>query len=147
MNDSSGQMMHIPIDRLEITQVIALEWQDGPIHGFVRFLVPATCWRFQLVAERFESETIDNRLYLLSEVSLVLWEELVDSLARPTEQNHPVWAPDWCFDTEHERTAADAIVGRLTDAASRGAEVLMRSSDMTRVDELWRLHGRAITAM
>lgn len=147
MNGSASSIARVPLSELKIARVIALEWQDGPMQGFVQLSAPPSYWRFQLIAERFDSEALDSRLYLLSEVPLNLWEDLVESLHSLGDPNRLVWVPDWRFETDRERDFADSVVARLTEVSLRGAKVIMRSSNMTSVDEIWQLHGHVRVAM
>ena len=61
-----SQLAALRPDEIEVRRALVLEWYDGPGAGFVELSKPTSTWCFQKLAERFDEDDADSRLYLLS---------------------------------------------------------------------------------
>jgi hypothetical protein len=58
----------VPIDQWKVGWLYPLEWYDGPREGVCALAVPGGEFYFKLLAERYNAEGLDDRLYRLSEL-------------------------------------------------------------------------------
>ena len=140
---SALSALAVPNEDLQIVQAIVLDWQDGPVDGFLKFATPLTAWRFQLLGERQEDDDVDSRLYLLSGIPDGKWEKLRESLGEDEGSPGPLWIPTWQFDSNEARDAADRAVSELEHAAG-APELIIKASGNLRVSEMWLVRNGAI---
>lgn len=98
-------------------RLVALSFYDGPTEGFIRGIGGDLVHFFKVVAW---DEGQNRRLYLLGQVEVRIFEQLLATLAAP-EQPTPggMWTPIWKFqDIELEARANSAVEeGRSSLAA------------------------------
>jgi hypothetical protein len=112
--------------------LIILGWSDGPTVGVVREVESNVCWYFKLVAERADSEDLDDRLFGFWKVgveeSSVLVEEF-DDLPDSDRILPPVGGIG--------SAEAEAVVNRLQATELPVPDALVRTFDFVSSDGVW----------
>ena len=144
LSRSAKDILAVPQERLRITQALILDWHDGPVSGFLRFETPPTAWQFELLAEHYEDEDANDRVYLLAEVAVDLWEKTSDILIDQRDDHRIAWVPSWQFESDDELVAAEEAVARLEESAGV-PEFLIRLSNSLQVSEIWVIRNGALS--
>lgn len=123
--------------KTEIARVVSLDWYDGPRAGFLWLSKPESGWYFRLWAEAFDSDDLDDRLYVLTPLppgATGTVDAALAPLNPPAEAKN--WVPDWQFPTENQRAAADTALNQLVQGLGE-PQVVLRSADLTRIQGAW----------
>jgi hypothetical protein len=108
------------------SRVIALDWYDGPILGFVEYAADdkPSHFRFTLVG----GVGYESRVFLLGDASPREWEEAVALLGEASPPHWPVWALHIRSGTDDWRDRANEMVRSLEKSASRPVAVIEAES-------------------
>lgn len=118
-------------------QMVALDWHDGPLAGFLEFDTPRSAWRFHMFAHAARSGEVDERLYLLSEVSYDGWLRLLHFLSEREGGGGPILVPGWEYD-DSARTTGERLVSDLERSAIK-PELVLRADVFPKIDGIWVL--------
>jgi len=128
----------MPLSFLTIDQVVALHWQDGPMEGVVRMATPKCEFSFDLFAERYNPDGLDDRLFSLRHIpdgSVTRILMSIQGLGRPSST---VWAPIWRFPTESMRSQADNIIDQILKSAVP-TNLIAYSTDWRTILGVWQI--------
>lgn len=92
-------------------RVIALDWHDGPLSGLVEYGDPVRILQFTMVGDPLT----ELKIFALRNSSLSSLDQLAVSLSMLGPPHWPVWAPNWQFRSDEERTAAEAVITSASD--------------------------------
>ena len=131
-------LMSVSIDQWKVSQVIALDWQDGPREGICVLERPACQLYFDTLAEQWLGSRFGDRLYRLHRLADDALQRTLLAFGVPVPPHSPTWAPhgEYASDAEQTRieTAIEAIVG-----SAEFVGVAVRSPDMLVFSEIWLL--------
>lgn len=92
------------------SRVLALEWFDGPITGFLDYGPGSQAYHFRLIT----SEASEPRAFALQPSRIRTLEEIETALAPLGQPRRPVWVPDWKFGIDEDRELADRVIATAT---------------------------------
>jgi hypothetical protein len=126
----------LPPEQWEVRQVIVLDWYDGPRSGVCAVTRPQCCFRFEVLAERYVDDDLDDRLFSLSDVPLDTVERMIAILAALGPPTQPVWVPNWQFRSEVLRLEAEQSLNTLLTNAVK-TNLIIQSQDMIHFQAYW----------
>jgi hypothetical protein len=116
-----------PTPELGVTQVLVLDWVDGPLEGFLRLANPKSDWYFKVFAENASAEDVNDRLFALTPVDESIIREV------PGTTGHQDRAGIIVVDASPSEVARlDEVIGRLG-----GPEVLAVFDASMMVERAW----------
>ncbi|MES2790317.1 MAG: hypothetical protein V4719_11970 [Planctomycetota bacterium] len=136
--DMEQLLLACPVEHWQTRQTVVFDWHDGPRHGICELATPQCEFLFDLVAERFNPNGLDDRLFRLREIpkgTIASILSLISTLGTPA---FPVWVPVWSFANVSERAAADAAIDELLNS-SRHADIVIRTHDMIAFLGCWQV--------
>src|SRR5438105_4734664 len=92
-----------------VSQVICLDWYDGPVAGLLRVGETGPVYRFELVDDRQRIDFSEDRAYALFPVARKSFDRLVSHLQKTHSPKWPVWVPIWTFPSEKQKEKASAL--------------------------------------
>ncbi|ANZ36391.1 hypothetical protein BBK82_10285 [Lentzea guizhouensis] len=124
--------------------LLTFGWYDGPIEGVVVSAAGDACWYFKLVAERFDPDQEDDRLFGLWPVPAADGAVLVGEFAEGADPGPQLWPVHGGAGS----AAARAIVEGLLSAEHVTPHLLVREPDFAETGERWEVvppgrHGDA----
>ncbi len=128
------------ISDIKIRQAIAFDWHDGPRQGVCELEFPKCEFVFDLLAERFNPEGLDDRLFSLRELPCGSVRDIQSLLSMLGSPSSRIWIPIWRFATDADRIAADAAIDKVLDA-SRKTEFVLWTRDIQEFLGLWSMDG------
>lgn len=140
MKPPAQQLAEISPAAITLDRAIVIDWQDGPLEGFLRIKNIDFSWYFQVIGERTESDFPDDRVYVLFQASNDSLERLDEVL--PTEGPSPgtLRVPIWRFrDTFAQKRAEDVLSQVLAEVGR--AEILLRSTSLVDIQDIWLITG------
>lgn len=123
-----------------VDQVIVFDWYDGPRQGVACLTQPPCEFYFELLAERYNPNGLDDRLFRVSELppgSVAKVLEATQALGSPT---NAVWVPTWKFSSEGERRQADQAINQIL-SARKDTGIVIASPDMATFLGCWQTDG------
>src|SRR5690348_12671619 len=87
----------VPVEAWQTKQAVVFDWYDGPRAGICRLERPAVEFAFDLLDERFNEESLDDRLFRLSELPTGSVDTALTILRQLGQPTGPVWTPIWRF--------------------------------------------------
>lgn len=131
-------LLSAAVQKWSIQQVVVFDWHDGPRQGVCALATPECEFVFDLVAERFNPDGLDDRLFRLREIpkgTIARILSLVSPLGPPAI---PVWAPVWSFPNASEKDSADKAIDEILNS-SRHTNILVRTHDMKAFLGCWEI--------
>jgi hypothetical protein len=110
-------------------QVVVFDWFDGPRQGVARMAKPECEFTFELIAERYNPDGLDDRLFRVSELPAGSVARIVDAIHSLGSPTNVVWAPVWKFSNEEDRIRADQQIDRIL-GQQEGTDLVIHSRDM-----------------
>ena len=89
----------LPPEQWQVSQVIVLDWSDGPRRGLCALAQPQCCFTFEVLAEHTSDDEADDRLFCLKEAPLDTVDQALSILGVLSQPTNPVWVPIWVFGT------------------------------------------------
>lgn len=119
-------------------QSIVFDWFNSPKQGISSLVYPVAEFEFKCIAEKYNPDGVDHRLYTLHELPIgsVIWVlELIRQLGTPENK---VWLPVWSFDTEEEKHRVNAEIDELL---SKGvpSNLVIYTQDMVSILGCWNV--------
>lgn len=138
MIEQVGDLVDLPVDQLQIDQLVVLGWSDGPVEGFMRLSHPLSEWHFRLRADRARTDDADDRLFVLAPAERGVVDSLIKGLSYLGPSLRRMWCPVWYFEDEVKHVAAEALVAECRENVGADRYIL-ESRDMQVLDRLWQL--------
>lgn len=66
-----------PTSEVMTAKVIALDWVDGPLEGFLSLKNPESAWYFRIFADNVSADDVDDRLFALTPISGTVMQEVL----------------------------------------------------------------------
>ena len=117
-------------------QTVVFDWYDGPKHGVCALAVPAIEFVFDLLAERYNADGIDDRLFRLRILPDGSVKKILSSVSALGSPSSAVWIPVWQFDTEAEKQRADSEIDMIL-ASAQTSDLILWTQDMQTFLGLW----------
>lgn len=92
----------VPASDWMIDQVIVFDWYDGPRAGVARMRRPECEFAFELLAERYNPEGLDDRLFRVYELPQGSVRQILDALTPLGRPVNSVWVPMWSFASKEQ---------------------------------------------
>jgi hypothetical protein len=115
-----------------IAILLIFGWRDGPIAGVVRQPEGTRCWYFRLIAERLETEELDDRLFGLTEIPSADSAALIEAFGNEPPGTH-VWPPAEGIGSPD----AINIVERMLTGEPGRPSLIIRTTDFVSVEGVW----------
>ena len=131
-----NQLAALRPDQIGVRRALVLEWYDGPEVGFMELSEPASTWHFQKLAERFDEDDADSRLYLLSAAGDGVIDQVAELAEETDRSGSGIWVPSWQFPDPARRQAADDAIERAVSEMAAGS-VIVRSRDLLHIEDFW----------
>jgi hypothetical protein len=125
-----------------VGQVIVFDWFNGPRQGVARMENPECEFAFELLAERYNPDGLDDRLFRISELPRGSVTKILDTLQSSGRPAHVVWVPVWKFGSEEERLRADQEIERIL-SQQKGTDLAIHSRDMVTFLGCWQVDVRS----
>jgi hypothetical protein len=94
------------------------------------------CFQFEILAERYRNDDLDDRLYSLSEVPLDTIDRLTAILAELGQPTQPVWVPNWQFrDLGLRLEVEDKLHASLANSVK--TNLILQTQDMIQFQGCW----------
>lgn len=138
MSGAAEHMLGRDIAHLAVSRAIVLDWQDGPLAGFLVFDEDWSAWAFEVFAQRYEEDDLDDRLYLLREIPPRSFDELWGILERLESGVRHIIVPALDSVDGLERSRILDMVDRMVKGAGP-SRLLMRASRLEVVEGLWEV--------
>lgn len=126
-----------PPEQWEVEQLIVFDWYDGPLEGLCELANPACCFYFKIVAERFDPDDLDDRLFrwnIMPPHSVKRATEILHALGEPDK---PSWIPLWKFDSEDMRREIERALEELVSTCEQRGFVFVQTRDMIHFSNFW----------
>jgi hypothetical protein len=140
MKPPARQLAEIPPASIKLDRAIVIDWQDGPLEGFLRISDIDCSWYFQIIGERTKSDLSDDRIYVLFQASNDSLERLTEVLPTDGPPTGRLWVPIWRFRDSLAQNRAEEVLARVLDEVGQ-AEVLLRSSNLVDIQNIWSITG------
>ena len=119
-------------------QSIVFDWSNGPKQGICALAYPQTEFEFKCIAEKYNPDGIDHRLYSLLElpsgsVDCVLG--LIKELGTP---ENTVWIPIWNFPTQEDKHKVNAQIDQLL-GSGKPTNLIFYSQDLVSILGCWKV--------
>lgn len=134
--ESSTLHLH-NVNQWQVRQVIVLDWYDGPREGLCELAQPASCFYFELFAERYSEDELDDRLFVIYEVPANAVNQIFSKLSTLDQPKSPLWIPRWQFKTETERLETESQIDSLL-AQSKRTNLIIQTKDMLNIQDCWQ---------
>lgn len=134
-NTTEKTLLTTPPSVWRASQIIALEWLDGPRGGLCRFDVPSCTFYFEVVADQWLSGTFGDKLYRLQLVDNDALTKVVNAYGLEEAPHQPIWAPHGSIDDVVEERVNSTLEKIL--ATSTSLSMLIRSKDLLTISEVW----------
>ena len=131
-------LLTVAVENWTTQQAIVFDWHDGPRQGVCSLATPECEFVFDLVAERFNPDGLDDKLFRVREIpkgTIAKILPLVSSLGPPAI---PVWVPVWSFANTSDRTSADNAIDEILNS-SRHTSVFIRTQDVVTFLGCWKV--------
>jgi hypothetical protein len=127
----------------QVRHTFILDWYDGPREGFCRLSTPDCAFFFTLLGEWMNPDDLDDRLFLIGEVSKDAIDSIVNLLDEPVPQRHEhwVWSPRWEFKTIEQRQRAETHLEELISGVTP-PYLVIRTPNMKEFLGVWNYHRR-----
>lgn len=134
-------LLDTPPATWQVHRMLVLDWLDGPIEGFCWLSTPSYAFFFTLLAEWMNPDDLDDRLFLIGEVSKDAIDSIVNLLDEPVPQGYKYWAPRWEFKTVEHRQRAEARLEELISGVTL-PYLVIRTPNMRQFFGVWNYHHR-----
>lgn len=121
-----------------VHQAIIFDWYNGPRHGVCAFKVPRCEFVFDLFAERFNPDGMDDRLLVLRELPDESLQRIISEISCLGEPSSSVWIPVWKFSTENKRRHADEIIDTILDSSIQ-TNIILWTRNLEEVLGAWKI--------
>jgi hypothetical protein len=128
----------VPPENWTVQEGIILDWHDGPVEGFCRLSNPPCVFRFELFAERFQSEDVDDRVFRLSQVQDDAIHQLLEALSEGEVPQRPMWVPRIGPDELERRRSLEKKLDELA-RSTKPSPIIVRTKDFHRFENYWLL--------
>lgn len=128
----------MPVEEWKVRQVVALDWYDAPRGGLCALSRPEVEFCFELLDERYDPDSLDDRLFRLSELPVGSVDGVLDAVKDVGRPVNSVWVPLWRFPTEAKQLRAEQRI-RDIQAAKRPTCLVIFSKDMEEFLGCWRI--------
>jgi hypothetical protein len=118
-------------------QIIIFDWYDGPRQGIGRLAHPRCEFAFEMLAQRYNPDDLDDRLFRLSELPSGSVDEALDAIRSLGGPANVLWVPVWRFETEEKRRQADQRIDDIL-VKRRETAVVVYSRDMATFLGRWQ---------
>ncbi len=129
-------MLDISPHDWKVSQVVVLDWYDGPRSGFARLKFPVVEIHFELLAERPTPNGLDDRLFAINILPEGTLAALLSALRFAGAPATPVWAPRWESSDKSELECANRAVADAKNSAVT-TMLVIRSSDFIEFQGCW----------
>jgi hypothetical protein len=109
-------LLSLPCEEWAVDQAVVFDWFDGPRHGVVRLAKPECEFAFEVLAERYNPDGLDDRLFRVCGLPAGSVAEVLTSIRSLGAPANVVWVPVWSFESEEQKLRADR---RIDDVLSR----------------------------
>ncbi len=140
MDAASALLQAAGAGRLGLRSIVLLDWHDGPLEGVAELADPVSFWYFRVLGERPNRDDLDERIYLLAQVSKQAIER-IRIAAGPIDEKPLVWP----FSERSNFVEIQAAVDDAIASASPPA-LLIQSTRFREVEGIWRFTGGALLA-
>lgn len=106
----------VPVSEWKAKQVLALDWDDGPVMGLCQLDKPECTFRFESMARGYGAKR-DERLFEVSEARDSAMEDAFRVLAPLGRPVTPVWVPIWRFDNEEMQRQVQQAIDQILAAS------------------------------
>jgi hypothetical protein len=130
------QLLSLPVDRWKTGLAIIFDWYDGPRAGLCRLEAPGVEFAFELLDERTNEDTADDRLFRLSVLPAGSVAEALAVLRDLGHPTGPFWVPIWRFPSEADRLKAEQRLERI-EGSRRPTSVVIFTHDMVEFLGCW----------
>lgn len=127
----------VPVSEWKAKQVLALDWDDGPVMGLCQLDKPECTFRFEVIARGYGAER-DERLFEVSGARDGAMEDAFLVLAPLGRPITPVWMPIWRFDNEETQRQVEQAIDQIL-AASIPTPMIVLARGMANFLGYW--HG------
>jgi hypothetical protein len=131
-------LLSVAVKNWRTQHAVVFDWHDGPKQGVCSLATPECEFVFDLVAERFNPDGLDDKLFRLREVPKGTIAKILSLVSSLGPQAIPVWAPVWSFANASERTSADNAIDEILNS-SRHTSILIRTQDMVTFLGCWKV--------
>jgi hypothetical protein len=135
-----SSLASVPVRAWKTGQAVVFDWYDGPRAGVCRLENPAVEFAFDLLDERFNEDTLDDRLFRLSELPAGSVAAVLTVLRQLGQPAGPVWVPTWRFPDEAARAVAEQHLQTI-EASKRATELVVFTRDMEEFLGCWSVAG------
>lgn len=122
----------------QVKQLIIFDWQDGPCEGLCELLEPNLYFYFEMIAERFSENDLNDRLFSIREASSNSVISALTVLHELGQPHQPIWVPNWQFSSEESRLEAENALEKLIENTAE-PELIIRTPNMTDFLEVWSI--------
>lgn len=120
-------------------RVLVLDWEDGPVSGFIECGNCKNTYEFRTVAH---DDAYDRRVMALSPVPNSGLNKLIDVLARYLEPRWPTWVPIWAFPSAEAHDEVEAELSRFVKQVRPIAWIVITKTLSAGVDGALRVTNR-----
>lgn len=133
-------LLSFPVSHWQVDQVVAFDWNDGPRQGIAAMSYPHCEVVFDLLAERFNPDGLDDCLFRLRELPPGSMQSVLGIISSLGEPLAPLWVPVWQFPNEEERQKADQAIDQVLTTARR-TPIIVLTQDMIHFAGVWSAQG------
>ncbi|MCP4702908.1 MAG: hypothetical protein GY862_39510 [Gammaproteobacteria bacterium] len=119
-------------------QVIIFDWHDGPCEGICELANPHCCFSFNILAERHIKDDINDRLFIINEISLKAVELVIHALTEIGPVKSPIWIPVWKFNSDELRLDAERKIEEIL-ASKKEHSLIISTHDLINFKEYWSI--------
>jgi hypothetical protein len=133
------QILSIPPSNWILSQVIVLDWYDGPKSGFYNVENSDILFFFELFASYRSHDTDDFlfRLYILPYTSMAKVIHIISPLGLP---NRKIWVPIWKFKSSDEQRDIEKQLDTLI-LNKQPTSLIIRTLDFKKILGVWELES------
>lgn len=129
-----------------VKQVIVFDWNDGPVSGICSLETPKCEFEFELIAERYNANDVDERIFKLSALPLGSVDKVIDLLSLLGGPLSRVWIPVWSFPSPEEQEIADNNVDAVLSLSTE-MNLVLWTRNMEEFLGIWNVPERSSSAV
>lgn len=122
--------------KLKLSQIVVLDWYDGPTEGLCKINDSDSFYSFKLIAEREEDNDVNDRLFKLSEINQNVVSKIL-VLLKPYLQSSGIYlTPEIEKLSKNESATLDKLLSEL-DTKNKMEEVIIKIDENSGITDFW----------